>query len=61
MQNKVNDIMRKRDILRLKRNWRKYNSYEGDMGGVKVNEMSQNFKTSFPYEKAGTDISVSFG
>lgn len=58
-KNKVNDIMREKGYLKIKkRNWRKYNSYEGDMGGVKVNEMSQNFKTSFPYEKAGTDISV---
>lgn len=58
-KNKVNDIMREKGYLKIKkRNWRKYKSYEGDMGGVKVNEMSQNFKTSFPYEKAGTDISV---
>lgn len=58
-KNKVNDIMREKGYLKIKkRNWRKYNSYEGDMGGVKVNQMSQNFKTSFPYEKAGTDISV---
>ena len=34
------------------------NSYEGDLGGTRTNEMNQNFTTSQPYEKAGTDVSV---
>jgi len=58
-KNKVNEIMRTKGYLRLRKTkWRKYNSYEGDVGGTKINEMNQNFMTSQPYEKAGTDISL---
>jgi len=56
---KVLEIMRAKQYLKVKvKKWRKYNSYEGDLGGVKANVMQQNFKTEKPYEKAGTDITM---
>lgn len=58
-KNKVLEIMRKKGYTRKKRtNYRKYNSYAGDLGGVVSNVMNQNFKTNKPYEKAGTDITM---
>ena len=58
-KNKVNEIMRDKGYLKMRKpKWRKYNSYEGDHGGTRINEMSQNFMTSQPYEKAGTDVSL---
>ncbi len=58
-KHKVNDIMREKGYLKIRKpKWRKYNSYEGDQGGTKTNEMNQNFITSQPYEKAGTDVSL---
>jgi transposase InsO family protein/transposase-like protein len=57
--NKVLDIMRAKGYLKTKaKKWRRYNAYEGDLGGVKANVMQQNFKTEKPYEKAGTDITM---
>jgi transposase InsO family protein len=51
--------MRAKKYLKVKaKKWRKYNSYEGDLGGVKANVMQQNFKTEKPYEKAGTDVTM---
>lgn len=58
-KNKVLEIMRKKGYTRKKKtNYRKYNSYAGDLGGVVSNVMNQNFKTNKPYEKAGTDITM---
>jgi transposase InsO family protein/transposase-like protein len=58
-KNKVNELMRDKRYLKIRKpRWHKYSSYEGDMGGIKVNEMKQDFTTSHPYEKAGTDVSL---
>ena len=58
-KNKVNDIMREKGYLKIRKpKWCKYNSYEGDQGGTRTNQMDQNFITSQPYEKAGTDVSL---
>ena len=35
-----------------------YNSYEGDKGGVVENILNQDFKTTKPYEKCGTYITM---
>ena len=39
-------------------NYRKYNSYKGDLGGVKENLLNQNLKAKKPYGKAGTDVTM---
>jgi len=58
-KNKVNDIMRDKGYLKIRKpKWRKYNSYEGDQGGIRNNLMNQDFTTTQPYEKAGTDVSL---
>lgn len=58
-KNKVLEIMRNKGyIMKKKINYRRYNSYEGDLGGVKSNVLKQNFTTTKPYEKAGTDITM---
>jgi len=58
-KNKVLEIMKNKGYSRKKKiNYRDYNSYEGDLGGVLPNILNQNFKTNKPYEKAGTDITV---
>lgn len=58
-KNKVLEIMRSKGYIRKRKiNYRKYNSYEGDLGGVKTNILKQDFKTTKPYEKAGTDITM---
>ncbi len=58
-KNKVLEIMRKKGYVKQNKvNYRKYNSYKGDLGGVKENLLNQNFKASKPYEKAGTDITM---
>lgn len=58
-ENKVLEIMRKKGYVRKKKiNYRKYNSYAGDLGGVVSNIMNQNFRSIKPYEKAGTDITM---
>lgn len=58
-KNKVLEIMRKKGYTRKKKtNYRKYNSYAGDLGGVVSNVMNRNFNTNKPYEKAGTDITM---
>ena len=58
-KNKVNDIMRDKGYLKTRKpKWRKYNSYEGDQGGIRNNLMNQDFTTTQPYEKAGTDVSL---
>ncbi len=38
--------------------YKNYNSYEGDVGGVKPNILNQNFSITKPYQKAGTDITM---
>lgn len=58
-KNKVLEIMRKKGYVKQNKvNYRKYNSYKGDLGGVKENVLKQNFKATKPYEKAGTDITM---
>ena len=49
--------MKEKEYLKIRKpKWRRYNSYEGDLGGVRANVMNQDFNTSKPYEKAGTDV-----
>jgi len=56
-KNKVLEIMKIKGFSKVKKTkWRKYNSYEGNLGINISNIMNQNFETSRPYEKAGTDI-----
>ena len=58
-KNKVLEIMRYKGYTKKpKTNYQKYNSYEGDLGGVVENILNQDFKTTKPYEKAGTDITM---
>lgn len=58
-KNKVLEIMRKKGFVKQnKANYRRYNSYKGNLGGVKKNILNQNFKATKPYEKAGTDITM---
>lgn len=58
-KNKVLEIMRKKGYVKQNKvNYRKYNSYKGDLGGVKENILNQNFKATRPYEKAGTDVTM---
>lgn len=58
-KNKVLEIMRKKGYTKQKKiNYRRYNSYAGDLGGTVSNIINQNFKTKKPYEKAGTDITM---
>jgi len=38
--------------------WRKYNSYEGDLGFTKPNHMNQDFQTTEPFQKAGADVTM---
>jgi transposase InsO family protein/transposase-like protein len=58
-KNKVLEIMRNKGYTKKKtKKWRKYNSYAGDLGFTKPNYMNQDFTTSKPYEKAGTDITM---
>ena len=56
-KNKVLQIMREKGFTKVKKiKWRRYNSYEGNLGLNIKNEMNQDFTTSRPYEKAGTDV-----
>jgi putative transposase len=56
-KNKVLEIMRKNGFTKVhKSKWRKYNSYEGNLGIKIPNLINQNFLTSTPYQKAGTDV-----
>ena len=58
-KNKVLEIMRNKGYTKKKtKKWRKYNSYEGDLGYTKPNHMNQDFHTEAPYQKAGTDITM---
>ncbi|MGE4379242.1 MAG: IS3 family transposase [Candidatus Izemoplasmatales bacterium] len=58
-KNKVLEIMRNKGYTKKKtKKWRKYNSYEGDLGYTKPNYMNRNFHTESPYQKAGTDITM---
>ncbi len=58
-KNKVLEIMRKKGYSRKKKiNYRKYNSYAGNLGGVVPNIIARNFKAIKPYEKVGTDITM---
>lgn len=56
-KNKVLQIMRAKGFSKKKPiRWRKYNSYEGNLGINVPNLMNQDFKTTMPYQKAGTDV-----
>jgi len=56
-KNKVLEIMRAKGFSKPKViKWRKYNSYEGNLGLKIENIMNQDFKTTRPYEKGGTDV-----
>jgi transposase InsO family protein/transposase-like protein len=58
-KNKVLEIMRHKGYTKKKvKKWRKYNSYAGDLGFTKPNQMNQDFSTFKPYQKAGTDITM---
>jgi transposase InsO family protein/transposase-like protein len=58
-KNKVNELMREKGYLKIRKpKWHRYNSYEGDQGGIRVNEMNRDFTTIHPYQKAGTDVSL---
>ncbi|MDD5292842.1 MAG: IS3 family transposase [Candidatus Izemoplasmatales bacterium] len=58
-KNKVLELMRKKGYTKKKsKKWRKYNSYEGDLGFTKPNHMNQDFQTTEPYQKSGTDITM---
>ncbi|QLY40991.1 IS3 family transposase [Hujiaoplasma nucleasis] len=58
-KNKVLEIMRHKGYTKKKvKKWRKYNSYAGDLGFTKPNQMNQDFSTLKPYQKAGTDITM---
>ena len=58
-KNKVLEIMRNKGYTKQhKVNYRRYNSYKGDLGGVKANILNQDFKATRPYEKAGTDVTM---
>jgi len=57
-KNKVLEIMRKKGYSKKNKIKYKYNSYKGDFGGVVSNILNRNFKTTKPYEKAGTDITM---
>ena len=58
-KNKVNELMRDKGYLKKRKpRWHRYNSYEGDQGGIRNNLMNQDFTTTQPYEKAGTDVSL---
>jgi len=58
-KNKVNELMRDKRYLKTRKpKWRRYSSYNGDQGGIRDNLMNQDFTTTQPYEKAGTDVSL---
>lgn len=58
-KNKVLELMRNKGYTKKKtKKWRKYNSYEGDLGFTRPNHMNQDFHTATPYQKAGTDITM---
>jgi hypothetical protein len=58
-KNKVIEFMRDNGYLMVRKpKWHRYSSYEGDLGGLKVNEMKQDFTNVHPYEKASPDVSL---
>lgn len=58
-KNKVLQLMRNKGYpKKKKKTWRKYNSYAGDLGYTKPNHMNQDFQTTEPYQKAGTDMTM---
>ena len=56
-KNKVLEIMRSKGYTKQNKP-KYYNSYQGDLGGVVDNILNQDFKTSRPYEKCGTDVTM---
>lgn len=54
---KVQRIMKNHRLF-AKPKKRSYHSYRGIVGDIAPNILDRNFKTTKPYEKAGTDISV---
>jgi transposase InsO family protein/transposase-like protein len=58
-KNKVLEIMRVKGYSRQKKiNYRRYNSYAGEIGEILPNLINQDFKTDKPFDKAGTDITM---
>ena len=41
-----------------KKKWRQYNSFKGDLGEVLPNMINQEFKTTAPYQNAGTGVTM---
>jgi len=56
-KNKVLEIMRRKGYSKQNKP-KYYNSYEGDVGGIVENKLNQDFKTTKPYQKCGTDITM---
>lgn len=56
-KNKVLEIMRNKGYTKVNKP-KYYNSYKGDQGGIVENILAQDFNTTKPYEKAGTDVTM---
>jgi Transposase and inactivated derivatives len=56
-KNKVLEIMKSKGYAKQNKP-KYYKSYEGDVGGIVDNILGQDFKTTKPYEKCGTDITM---
>jgi transposase InsO family protein len=58
-KNKVRYLMGLLGLLQTKaKKWRRYNSFKGDLGGILPNVINQDFQTTGPYQKAGTDVTM---
>jgi transposase InsO family protein len=58
-KNKVRYLMGRLGLLQTKaKKWRRYNSFKGDLGGILLNIINQDFQTTGPYQKAGTDVTM---
>ena len=56
-EKRVARIMRENGIRAAKRK-RRYNSYKGTVGKIAPNILERDFKTTGPYQKIGTDVTV---
>jgi hypothetical protein len=58
-ENKVLYLMKTMGFLQIKnKKWRRYNSFKDATGGLLPNMMNQEFKTTAPYKKPGTDVTT---
>ena len=58
-KNKVRYLMGQLGFLQSKaKKWRRYHSFKGDLGGILPNVINQDFQTTGPYQKAGTDVTM---